>query len=684
MVLSALLALAGYATAPLLGAGIYLTLFRRGRWVEGIAFAWGVGGVTTNLLVMVVHQVLGVPLARGWVLGGTAAMGTVAALLLWRRRDALRGVGGLLRDGARGWLRPRTLLLAGPLLLFPLLIAKAVAYPETGPDSVFYHLFLAKEAFVTGSLPRTGGLGWLELANSYPNLFVTQQIWVYFAAGSAAQLLARPLVPVYAVLLGALTVTLGNRLRPGAGPLALLLLTAYTIPATVLLQFLTPSFVPFGRLSVEIWTDVPVAFYALLAVHFVLRGLREGGRLPWVVGGLFGGGAALTKYNGLVFAAVLVAVLLGALVLERVRNAAGEGRVRPRSVLAFLIPLAGLTGLLFLRNQLLFGNPVYPFYTDLFGGVNLRSAALIADFVPGNIGALKREQAYVLLTSLPFLLFLPSLRLGTAALRLLQVTAGVFVAYLLVGWSFQSAFYRMILPALPLVALSAGAWLHRALLSPRGLGAPAVAVGGSVLALALRPGLSLAVAAIAIGLLAVLHAPHLRRVLRRPGARVGGQAAVLLVLSLSLANPAIQAVAAAKYPSPTLGPLPVGLPRVPDTVVLERAYGGDWDVWMWMNENLPEGARIMTLHPGRYYTEATFVCPASTVLVAHYDADLAGALAILEAANVSYVLDSVFTHGYVLTEPFWRQSPVFQNLPDESRFELLYENPDHRLYRLRP
>ncbi len=325
---------------------------------------------------------------------------------------------------------------------------------------------------------------------------------------------------------------------------------------------------------------------------------------------------------------------------------------------------------------------MYPFYTDLLGGVNLRSAAILGDPIPAGIGAVKQEQVYVLLSSLPFLLFLPSLRGGGARTRLLQILAAAYLAYLLVGWSFVSALYRVVLPALPLVVLSAGRWLHGALEGGSRLDR-GVALGIPVLAWVLhRDPFLLGVAGAVGGLLLLRAAP--RRARRWPWrTRTLALSAVILLLSFSLATPALMGVAQAKHPTPTLGPVPVGLPRVPDEEVLQRAYGGDWDVWVWMNENLPEGARVMTLHPGRYYVDAAFVCPASTALVAHYEADVDGAVAVLEAAGVTYVLDSVFPQGYVLTEPFWQQSPIFQNLADQSRFELLYESPGHRLYRLR-
>lgn len=671
--------LLSYLAPPALGLAIYIRFFRQKHLVDALAFAWGFGGILVNLILMTANQVLLIPFHRDWMLYLALAFLLPAAWIFVRN---LGGFGSWLRRGrdplVRGFRHPGTLLLLGPAILFPFMMVKALAYPETAPDSIFYHLFLAKDAFETGQLPRTGGLGWLELSNSYPNLVITQQIWIYFIAGSADQMLSRPLVPLYAVMLAALLVRAGNQIRPGSGPLALLLLASYTVPATVLPEFQTPGFLPFGRLSVEIWTDIPVTFYALLSVHFVLHGFRGGGRLPWAAGGLFAGGAILTKYNGLPFVGFLSLFLL-LLLLHRHRGKARPATGSLAAIPAFAIPVSLAVGLLFLRNQYLFGNPLYPFYTDLLGGTNLRSAQILTDFVPAGIEAVKVEQVTVLLSSLLFLLFLPSLSLRGPEYRLLQATAVAYIVYILSGWNFLSAFYRMALPAFPLVALSAGAWFQQSIFESRGAIGPGVTAGVAAIALVLQPNVFAAMALGAIIAIALLHTRAASRLPR--GGHTASVAIVLLVLSMAMVSPAVQAVGEAKYPTPVVGPIPAGLPRVADEDVLRRAFGLNWELWEWMNGNLPDSVRVMTLHPGRYYIQAELVCPASVELVAHYDAgSLQEALDILEGAGVTYVLDSRFARDYILTKPFWVQSPIFQNLDNTAYFELVYENPELALY----
>ena len=58
------------------------------------------------------------------------------------------------------------------------------------------------------------------------------------------------------------------------------------------------------------------------------------------------------------------------------------------------------------------------------------------------------------------------------------------------------------------------------------------------------------------------------------------------------------------------------------------------------------------------------------------------AIGVLRAAEISYVLDTAATQIYVLTEPFWAQSPIFQNLDNTTYFEVVYQNPFHFLYRI--
>lgn len=689
MAVSLPLALLSYLSPPLLGVALYLRFFRRRRPVEGAAFAWGTGWIVVNVLVLTVNQILGVPVSPAWVVPGALALLGASLVVIVPELDWSEIRAGVRRKLAalRGNL-PLTLLAVGPVVLLLLILWKGVAYPETGPDSIFYHLFLARDAYESGFLPRTSGLGILESPNAFPNLLVTQQLWIYTVSLASDQILSRALLPLWALLLAGILVHAGNRLRPGGGLLAVLLLASFQIPGSLLPQFLTPEFVPFGRLSVEIWSDVPVTFYAVLSLHFLLRGVREGDSRLLVVAGVFAGGGALTKYNGFLFAAVLLLALLlvGVLLrLGRYPDAIRETRrLPPRAIASFLLPFALVSVPLLLRNALLFGNPVYPFLTEILGGTNPESAAILLQFRSPDLTALKVDQAAVVASSLLFLLFLLSLPTHDPGIRLLQLTGGLYVFLLLLFFSFQSAFFRLVLPGVAAMALAAGVWLRYALFDTRGARWAALAAVAGGLAFALLPAPHLAAVALLFLAVAVYRArPAVHGRLRA----MRGQAllaAGMVVLSLSLTFPSIQAASAAKYPTPILGPLPLGVPPVPDEEVLLHEYGNRWLLWVWMNENLPPGARVMTLDPGRYYVAAELVCPASPELVAHYEArSLPEAVDVLRAAGVRYVLDAPFFRTYLVTEPFWSLSPVFQNLDETTYFELIRNESGLLLYRVR-
>ncbi|MFQ5837978.1 MAG: glycosyltransferase family 39 protein [Thermoplasmata archaeon] len=681
MALLALLALLGYASPPALGFALYMRLFKERKLIEALAFGWGVGWLLINIILMVANQILMIDLSRAWILPVSVTFLALAVIALLPEAEAISRAASRFRRAASealGGIPTSLVLILGPIALFLLIVVKGVAYPETGPDSIFYHLYLPRVAFLTGSLPRTASLAMLDLPNAYPNLLVTQQTWIYFVADSSEQLLSRPLVPLYSVLTALLLVHICRPWGRETGAMALLLWASFQVP----------EFLAFGRLSVEIWSDMPVTFYSLLALHFGMKWLRSGeGRLLGYAG-LFAAGAALTKYNGLLFAAVLFIIILGGMMSRRL-----PARRCPVDIWGFrnMVPTLLFLGLftaatlsLFVRNYILFQNPVYPFLTPYLGGVHLEATTFLTKYEGPPI-VVKVEQLGVLVSSLLFMIFALSFSLRGRRLRFLQSVGALYIALLLLLFTFESAFYRLVLPGLPAMAMSAAIWLRWALLEAAKVRWAGLALAASALAFAINPSIHLIVAGIAMVLLVLVRIPprNLGRRLGPAGARMVSLIS-LATLSLSLVSPSVNAAAVAKYPTPVLGPFPVGLPPAGDEAVLEKAWDFNWRMWQWMNENVPPGAKVMTLEISRYYVEAEFVSPGSPQLIDHYSVDtLEEAIQILEAEGVGYVLDAPFFREYRGTSPFWELSPIFQNLHQEEFFELLHQENGLRLYRIR-
>ncbi len=391
----------------------------------------------------------------------------VLAILVLFSLTALRARGTPPAGPGEGAALHRTafiiiLLLAIPLLLLPL-------YPPTAPDAITYHLAVARKIAASGTVSPTPEFRYAVFPELAESLFagalllgndVTAQ-WLSFLAlvvtAAAVASYVRRVSGEPAGLWGA-GLLLSNS--------ALLLLGAVAYSDMILTAFVTVAVLSFER-----WKG-------------------KGGELWLAVSGFMAGFAAGTKYSALFFPPVLLVMIA----------AATGWRRGARPVLIFLASFAAAALPWYLFNLYHTGNPVWPFFSRVFGlrywnetDILAQTSDLLSQYgsgkslsaflkLPWNLfahvelfhtdGAL----SYLLIAGIPFALY------AVARDRSARRLASLAAAYT-VFWFFTAQILRYLVPVVPLycaiAAAGAGQLLRRSVI-PKVLPA-----GGALLAIVL-------------------------------------------------------------------------------------------------------------------------------------------------------------------------------------------------------
>jgi 4-amino-4-deoxy-L-arabinose transferase-like glycosyltransferase len=354
------------------------------------------------------------------------------------------------------------LLLAIPLLLLPL-------YPAHAPDAVTYHLAVAKKFATSGAVSPTPEFRyavWPELAET---LF------------ACALLLGNDVTAQWMSFL-ALAVT--------AAAVAAYVRRVSGEPAGLWGAGLLLSNAAFLCLGAVAYGDMILTAFVTVAVLSFERWKEDGEKRWLAVSGFMAGCAAGTKYSALFFPPVLLVMIAAATGWRR--------GVRP--VLMFLVPFAATALPWYLFNLYHTGNPVWPFFSGLFGtrywnetDIAAQTSDLLSQYgsgksllsfftLPWNLfahGELFHAHAslsYLLIAGFPFALYAVTRDRSTRRL------ASVAAAYT-IFWFFTAQILRYLIPVVPLycaiAAAGAGQFLRR-YVSRRFL-----PVGGALLAIVL-------------------------------------------------------------------------------------------------------------------------------------------------------------------------------------------------------
>jgi len=297
-------------------------------------------GVLSYLMVLL--GVLGY--LRGNVLWGL--YGTLLLLSLTQIRGWVGWIRSILARFSEetGWLG-RSALFLGMIYFFILLVGSTA--PEIGTDALCYHLGTPK-AFLLG-----GGLFYspYDINSIYPFF---QQMLYLFGFGLENVILAKLIHFEMGILLF-LSV--------------FLILKRFQVQSAffwALLFIVTPGIT--NQMTMA-FTDVALTLYILLGMYFLFEGVGTQKKLFYILGGLFFGFAFSIKAVAGIY---LAGTALACFVLlfsrrEKVREYLSGFAL---GILLALCAFIAACGFWYLRTYFVMGNPLYPYFSGVEGGVD--------------------------------------------------------------------------------------------------------------------------------------------------------------------------------------------------------------------------------------------------------------------------------------------------------------------------
>jgi hypothetical protein len=455
-----------------------LDLTRRLSWCEQLVFAEGMGLNLLSLATLAAGLAGWLSRPFAWMAPLAIASGAWFAWAIWRRRHNPPA----FVEASQGKAEPHREVwwfAAGAPALF--VIIWGAMMPPWEFDVREYHLQAPKEWFLQGRidfLPH----------NVYANMPLASEMHAVFAMG---------LMPGERNWWwGALV---GKTVMAFAAPLTALGLFAagrrfFSQQAGVVaaLVYLTVPWIAHAALAGL--NDHVVAFYTFLGFYGLLLWRNDRGWPLLALAGFFAGGAAGCKYPGLVFAAVPLAVIALGIEWRRERQSAavateatsadsqpsGETRTFRRGPVVSLLrvgmifTIAALLGggLWYGKNWVLAGNPFYPLLYNVFGGKSwtpeqneqwtrahqVPQSAEQGPYAPHRlmraISQVTWRGEWLSPLVMPLLLLAA---LQARNRRVLALAAGLALFIYAAWWLLTHRIDRFWLPALPLLALLAGA-----------------------------------------------------------------------------------------------------------------------------------------------------------------------------------------------------------------------------------
>jgi len=646
------------------GLGIYISLRQKPTRVEALAVSWAIGWTSINVVTILANQFAKIPANDGFFGTVSAVFAASATLLLvrGRRRLVVLIEGPVIPQGLREGVGLGVLSLFVGFLAF--VFYQAMRTPAASTDALVYHMRIPVLAWRTGYIPMNPGIGWLELANTFPNLVETQQLWIYLGAQEANEVLVRPIMPIYTSLILLLVFSDARRWF-GLSSAAM---------ATASLFALNE----FASLTTVLWAELPVAFYSYLAVRTIAD---EQGIRSRAVAGAYAGMASLVKYNGLLL--LLAVALAAALLALRSGNHGAAGLARKRWILSlFEFGLVIGTGLLvcsplLLRNLYFFGNPIYPF---IWGGANTEQVAYyFADYTPNDYLRFRLHEMIILLGSVLSFAF----ALGLLRLRSWSRLEGVFAMTSLIYLgqfayaTLAGSYVRYLAPTIPVLAAFGGRQLCWWLLETDRRhwttgGVLLLGLAAGVVALLRISDVKPAYLTqyvetfVAVGACLLLLAISIRW-MRSDGTR---RVAAAIIAGVLL-SPGVLAVAAERFP-PREASLDLELvPRDAQAFLLSH-FGDDWRTWEWINANLPVDAILLTFESRLFYIDRNILFGSDHALLPTYSMSLLDAVSFVRGLGARYILDSPWSHIPEVNRIFWQRSVIFQNLNNRSFFQPIH------------
>jgi hypothetical protein len=326
----------------------------------GAAF---VGAAAT---ILALFQVFTLVTTEAFVLGMIGAF----AFLSWRRSGPSgfrRWVGSIadvwkVEMGDLTLPEKAVLAVVGVVALF--VYYDSIFYPIVETDSIIYHSSMAAIAFYNHGLPLIvgGGVG-LGTSANYPLLFSYLGTYYYVLMGQVQDTSLKILAPTAWLLTVLATFMIGRTLGgnlPGTGGSKQKVGTAVGAIAA-LLTLCVPSFLSYADQSTD---ETTVTFFLAFGFLFLINALENlDDRGYFIVAGVAFGAACLTTYQALYFVIPLFLVVAAS-------SLRGKLPFFKRSITRNGLILLGTMTLVgcapYVRNIIVFRDPIYPFFAEVF------------------------------------------------------------------------------------------------------------------------------------------------------------------------------------------------------------------------------------------------------------------------------------------------------------------------------
>jgi hypothetical protein len=184
----------------------------------------------------------------------------------------------------------------------------------------------------------------LEMSANYPPLYYALGAFYYIQVGGVEDFYLKAISPTMALLTILVIFRIGKIIGgETCGKISALLLSV------------TSLFILYSMYATSYMAYV---FFMATSFLFMLLAFQKAQSKYWVMCGIFYGFALLSNYQALILAPLFLAVFFY-LLLKR------EGRW---TSLKYSAPVLALSGVWYLRNLILLGNPVFPMLYEIFGG----------------------------------------------------------------------------------------------------------------------------------------------------------------------------------------------------------------------------------------------------------------------------------------------------------------------------
>ncbi len=335
---------------------------------------------------------------------------------------------------------PRSFYLALAGLGVLILALLQALLPPTAHDSMCYHLYIPKR-FVAAQRVEY----FPYLVNSLFPFLIEMHFTLALLFGKPALANIFHLFTGIGSFLG--IIALGRRFG-----------SLWTGLAAGLIFILTPGI--FNQMVIT-YNDVGLAFFSFFAFYAFLKLEEKQGRLKgFVLMGIFSGFAMSVKYLAL-FHMGIIGILIFILGMRK--------KINLKQVLAGLPFYLLFTGLFcfiwYLRSYLHEGNPVYPFFPEIFGGTgkeyDFERAGVgkgILDFIlvfwrltmhPQNFGGTWAQLGLCYLTFLPLLFLLMKRKWSPGGLSPFVIFSSIYFIF----WFYTVQNLRFLFPLLPVLSI---------------------------------------------------------------------------------------------------------------------------------------------------------------------------------------------------------------------------------------